>query len=456
MYNCAIILAAGEGKRMKSTLPKVLHKVCGKEMVNHVIDTLKEAEVDDINVIVGKGADEVKNGTSSRKVSYSFQDKQLGTGHAVKCAKDFLKGKEGTVAIFTGDAPLITSNTIKNLISFHEKNQYKATILTSIVSDPTGYGRIIREENEEVGKIVEHKDCNNEELKVNEINAGMYCFDIHELLGSLELLSNNNSQGEYYLTDVIEILKNKGFKVGALPVEFEETMGVNSRVQLSEVESIMRRRINNKHMENGVTLIDPNNTYIEPGVIIGNDTIIYPGNVIGGSTIIGQECILYPNSRIQSSIIGDKVTIQNSVILESSIGEDTTVGPFAYIRPESRIGKSARIGDFVEIKKSIIGDNTKVSHLTYIGDAEVGSKCNFGCGTVVVNYDGSKKYKTIIGNNVFIGCNTNLVAPIEVKNNSYIAAGSTITENVPEDALAIARAKQVNKEQWVIKKGFSK
>ncbi|MPN07594.1 Bifunctional protein GlmU [bioreactor metagenome] len=220
MYNCAIILAAGEGKRMKSSLPKVLHKVCGKEMVNHVIDTLKEAEVDDINVIVGKGADEVKNDTSSRKVSYSFQDKQLGTGHAVKCAKDFLKGKEGTVAIFTGDAPLITSNTIKNLISFHEKDQYKATILTSIVSDPTGYGRIIREENEEVGKIVEHKDCNDEELKVNEINAGMYCFDIHELLGSLELLSNNNSQGEYYLTDVIEILKSKGFKVGALPVEF--------------------------------------------------------------------------------------------------------------------------------------------------------------------------------------------------------------------------------------------
>lgn len=456
MYNCAIILAAGEGKRMKSSLPKVLHKVCGKEMVNHVIDTLKEAEVDDINVIVGKGADEVKNGTSSRKVSYSFQEKQLGTGHAVKCAKDFLEDKQGTVAIFTGDAPLITSNTIKDLISFHEENQCKATILTSIVDNPTGYGRIIREENEEVEKIVEHKDCNEKELKVNEINAGMYCFDIHELLNGLELLSNNNSQGEYYLTDVIEILKNKGFKVGALPVEFEETMGVNSRVQLSEVENIMKKRTNNKHMENGVTFIDPDNTYIEPGVIIGNDTIIYPGNVIQGNTVIGEGCVLYPNSRIESSIIGNRVTIQNSVILQSSVGENTTVGPFAYIRPESQIGKSVRIGDFVEIKKSTIGDNTKVSHLTYIGDAEVGSKCNFGCGTVVVNYDGVKKYKTIVGNNVFIGCNTNLVAPVEVKNNSYIAAGSTITENVPEYSLAIARAKQVNKEQWVIKKGFNK
>ena len=456
MYSCAVILAAGEGKRMKSSTPKVLHKACGKEMINHVIDTLRDAGIDDVNIIIGNGAEKVKQNTLSKNVSYSLQEKQLGTGHAVKCAKDFLNGKKGLAAIFTGDAPLITTDTVKKLIAFHEENDFKGTILTSIVENPYGYGRVIREDNGELKKIVEHKDCSKEELNVNEINAGMYCFDIDSLLDSLDSLSNNNAQGEYYLTDVIEILKNKGEKLGAMPVPFEETMGVNSRLQLAEVEQIMRRRINDKHMENGVTLIDPNNTYIDADVVIGNDTIIYPGNVIGGKTVIKENCVLYPNSRIQDSVIESGVIIQNSVILESHIGDNTTVGPFAYIRPESVIGKSARIGDFVEIKKSTIGDNTKVSHLTYIGDAEVGENCNFGCGTVIVNYDGKNKYKTIIGDNVFIGCNTNLVSPIKVNDNSYIAAGSTITEEVPKDALAIARAKQVNKEGWVIKKALKK
>lgn len=456
MYSCAIILAAGEGKRMKSTTPKVLHKACGKEMINHVIDTLREAGIDDVDVVIGNGAEQVKKNTMSRNVSYSLQDKQLGTGHAVKCAKDFLQDKEGIVTIFTGDAPLITPDTVKRLIAVHKEKNYKGTMLTSIVENPYGYGRVIREENGEVRKIVEHKDCSIEELKVNEINAGMYCFDIDALLESLNNLSNNNAQEEYYLTDVIEILKTKGEKLGAIPIAFEETMGVNSRVQLAQVEQIMRRRINNKHMDNGVTIIDPNNTYIEADVIIGNDTIVYPGNVIEGKTIIKENCVLYPNSRIKDAIIESEVTIQESVILESHIGDNTTVGPFAYIRPESVIGKSVRIGDFVEIKKSTIGDHTKVSHLTYIGDAEVGGHCNFGCGTVVVNYDGKNKYKTIIGDNVFIGCNTNLVSPVKVNDNSYIAAGSTITEEVPKDALAIARAKQVNKEGWVVKKALKK
>ncbi|GAA0726091.1 bifunctional UDP-N-acetylglucosamine diphosphorylase/glucosamine-1-phosphate N-acetyltransferase GlmU [Clostridium malenominatum] len=456
MYSCAVILAAGEGKRMKSTTPKVLHKACGKEMINHVIDTLRESGIDDVDIIIGNGAEQVKKNTMSRNVSYSLQEKQLGTGHAVKCAKDFLQGKKGIVAIFTGDAPLITPDTVKRLIAFHKEKNYKGTILTSIVENPYGYGRVIREENGEVRKIVEHKDCSIEELKLNEINAGMYCFDIDALLGSLNNLSNNNAQEEYYLTDVIEILKAKGEKLGAIPIPFEETMGVNSRVQLAEVEQIMRRRINHKHMDNGVTILDPNNTYIETDVLIGNDTIIYPGNVIEGKTIIKENCVLYPNCRIKDTTIECGVTIQESVILESHIGDNTTVGPFAYIRPESVIGKSVRVGDFVEIKKSTIGDHTKVSHLTYIGDAEVGENCNFGCGTVVVNYDGKKKYKTIVGDNVFIGCNTNLVSPVKVNDNSYIAAGSTITEEVPKDALAIARAKQVNKEGWVTKKALKK
>ena len=452
MYKCALILAAGQGTRIKSDLPKVLHKVCGKEMVNHVIDTMRKAEIDDINVIIGKGADLVKERTASRNISYSLQEEQLGTGHAVKCAIDFLKDKKGVVGVFAGDAPLIKPETIKKLFDTHYENNNKATLLSSIVDDPTGYGRIVRD-GEEVLKIVEHKDCTEEELKINEMNAAIYCFDIESLLDSLEKLSNDNKQGEYYLTDVIGILKNEGKKVGALSIDYEETIGVNSRVQLAEAESILRKRINNKHMENGVTLIDPNSTYIGDDVEIGRDTVIYPGNVIEGNTKIGENVVLYPNSRISNSTISNNVEIQSSVIIDSKIGDGTTVGPFAYIRPESVIGNNARIGDFVEIKKSNIGNNTKVSHLTYIGDAQVGENCNFGCGTVVVNYDGKKKHTTKIGNNSFIGCNTNLVSPVIVEDNTYIAAGSTIVNDVKEGELAVARSRQRNIEGWVDQRG---
>lgn len=454
MYKCALILAAGQGTRIKSDLPKVLHKVCGKEMVNHVIDTMRKAKIDDINVIIGKGAELVKEKTASRNVSYSLQEEQLGTGHAVKCAIDFLKNKTGVVGVFAGDAPLIKPETINKLFETHMENKNAATLLSSIVEDPTGYGRIVRD-GDEVLKIVEHKDCTEEELKINEMNAAIYCFDIESLLSSLEKLSNDNKQGEYYLTDVIGILKDEGKKVGALSIDYEETIGVNSRVQLAEAEEILRRRINRRHMENGVTLIAPNSTYIGDDVEIGRDTIIYPGNVIEGNTKIGEGVVLYPNSRISNSIISNNVEIQSSVIIDSQIGERTTVGPFAYIRPESVIGSHARIGDFVEIKKSNIGNNTKVSHLTYIGDAEVGENCNFGCGTVVVNYDGKNKNKTIVGNNSFIGCNTNLVSPVTVEDNTYIAAGSTIVNDVKEGELAIARAKQRNIEGWVAKRGLT-
>lgn len=454
MYKCALILAAGQGTRIKSDLPKVLHKVCGKEMVNHVIDTMRNAKIDDIDVIIGKGAELVKEKTASRNISYSLQEEQLGTGHAVKCAIDFLKGKKGIVGVFAGDAPLIKPETVEKLFNTHIENNNSATLLSSIVEDPTGYGRIVRA-GDEVLKIVEHKDCTEEELKINEMNAAIYCFDIESLLSSLEKLSNDNKQGEYYLTDVIGILKAEDKKVGALSIDYEETIGVNSRVQLAESEEILRKRINRRHMENGVTLMDPNTTYIGNDVEIGRDTIIYPGNVLEGKTKIGEGVTLYPNSRISNSIISNNVEIQSSVIIDSQVGEGTTVGPFAYIRPESVIGSHARIGDFVEIKKSNIGNNTKVSHLTYIGDAKVGENCNFGCGTVVVNYDGKKKNTTIIGNNSFIGCNANLVSPVTVEDNTYIAAGSTIVNNVKEGELAVARAKQRNIEGWVAKKGLT-
>ena len=456
MYKCALVLAAGQGKRIKSDLPKVLHKVCGKEMVNHVIDSVRDAGIDDVNLIIGKGAELVQNGTSDRNVSYSFQEEQLGTGHAVKCAKSFLEGKKGVVAVFAGDTPLIKKSTIEELFNEHINNENAATILTSLVKDPTGYGRIVRDESGQVLKIVEHKDCTEDELKINEMNTAIYCFDIELLVIALDKINNNNNQGEYYLTDVIEILKEENKKVGAVITEFEETIGVNSRVQLAEAEEILRNRINIMHMNNGVTLIDPKTTYIGVDVKIGKDTIIYPNNILEGNTEIGERCLLYQNSRISNSIIENDVDIQSSVILDSKVGENTTVGPFAYIRPETTIGKHARIGDFVEIKKSTIGDGTKVSHLTYIGDAEVGSECNFGCGTVVVNYDGKLKHKTIIGNNSFIGCNTNLVSPVKVDDNTYIAAGSTITSEVKEGELAIARAKQRNISGWVEKKGLKK
>ena len=455
MNKCALILAAGQGTRIKSDIPKVLHKVCGKEMVNHVIDNISKAGINDINVIIGKGAELVKEHTLEKNVSYSIQKEQLGTGDAVKSAKDFLSGKDGIVIIFAGDSPLTKVETINNLVDNHINNKNSATILTAIVDDPTGYGRIVRQ-GDEVLKIVEHKDCNEEELKINEMNSGMYCFDISELLVALDELSNDNVQGEYYLTDVIGILKSKGKKVGAVITDFEDTIGVNSRKQLAKAEEILRNRINDYHLNNGVTLIDPKTTYIGTDVEIGKDTIIYPNNILEGKTKIESNCVIYQNCRIKDSVIQEGTNVQASVVLDSKIGKNTTVGPFAYIRPESSIGNNVRIGDFVEIKKSTIGDETKVSHLTYIGDAEVGGGCNFGCGTVVVNYDGKEKHKTVIGDNSFIGCNTNLVSPVTVGNNTYIAAGSTITSEVKEGDLAIARARQKNIDGWVSKKGLMK
>lgn len=451
MGKYALILAAGEGKRMKSNMSKVLHQVCGKEMVNHVIDVMRSAGFDEVNVIVGKGKEQVMEKTKSRDVSFSVQEEQLGTGHAVLCAKEFLAGKEGTIAIFTGDAPLIRRETVAELLRMHEEKGYSATLLTSVIDNPTGYGRVVRE-GEDVARIVEQKDGTPEELAVKEINAGMYLFDVRELLSALGELKNENAQGEYYLTDVIGIMKAKGLTLGASITQFDETRGVNSREQLAEAEEIMRKRINRFHMENGVTLIDRERTYIGADVRIGMDTIIYPNNNLEGNTVIGSGCTLYPDSRIVDTVIGDRVTVTSSVVLESEVGNDTTIGPFAYVRPESQIGAHVKIGDFVEIKKSCIGDGTKISHLTYVGDAEVGKNVNFGCGTVTVNYDGTRKWKTTVGDDVFIGCNTNLIAPVTVNDGAYIAAGSTITDEVPKDSLAIARSRQVVKEEWAAKR----
>lgn len=451
----AVILAAGAGTRMKSKLPKVLHKVCGQSMLHHVIDVARGASIQECIVIVGHGAEEVKK-TLDKDVKTALQSQQLGTGHAVKVAEDLL-AEEGTILILNGDGPLLTEETLTKLINYHETGNYNATVLTAELLEPYGYGRIVRNEKEELLKIVEEKDATEEEKKIQEINSGIYCFDAKALKAALPRITNDNVQKEYYLTDALAIIKGMGGTVGVYKTEdYEDIMAVNSRGQLAQVEEIMRRRINEKHMAEGVTIIDPKHTYIEKKVKIGMDTILYPGTLLMGETVIGEDCIIGGNSRIENSTIGNKVHIQHSTIIDSVVGDHTTIGPYAYLRPNSRIGNHVKIGDFVEVKNSVIGHHSKASHLAYIGDAEVGEHVNIGCGVVFVNYDGKNKHKTIVKDHAFIGSNSNLIAPITVEETGYVASGSTITKDVPKGALAVGRSRQENKAGWVERKGLLK
>jgi len=447
----AVVLAAGQGTRMKSKLYKVLHPVCGKPMVQHVVDQILKLKLDKIVTIVGHGAEMVKSQLGD-SCEFALQSEQLGTAHAVMQAASYLEGKEGTTIVICGDTPLVTSDTIEALLNHHEITNAKATILTAKADDPTGYGRIVRNEMGHVAKIVEHKDANDEELKITEINTGTYCFDNAFLFDALKLVSNDNAQGEYYLPDVIEILKEKGEVISAYQTHsFEETLGVNDRVALSRAEAIMKKRINEFHMRNGVTIIDPENTYISADAEISRDTVILPGTIIKGKTVIGEDCEIGPHSEIKDCVIGKNTTIRQSVAHDSEIGDDVNIGPFSHIRPHSNISDHVRIGNFVEVKKSTIGKESKASHLSYIGDAEIGDNVNLGCGSITVNYDGQKKYLTKIEDGAFIGCNSNLIAPVTVGKGAYVAAGSTITSDVPGGSLSIARARQVNKENYVHK-----
>ena len=452
----AVILAAGQGTRMKSKLYKVLHPVCGKPMVQHVVDQITKLNIKEMVTVIGHGAEMVK--AELGDVShYVLQEQQLGTAHAVMQARTLLENKEGVTIVVCGDTPLITSETMESLFKHHEKLSAKATILTARIADPTGYGRIIRNNSGLVEKIVEHKDATEEERKINEINTGTYCFDNSALFAALNNVTNNNVQGEYYLPDIVEILKKEGEVVTAFQTEeLEETLGVNDRVALAEAERIMRFRTNIAHMRNGVTIIDPANTYIETEVEIGQDTVIYPGTIIKGKTTIGMDCKIGPNSEIDSCRIGNETVVRQSVAHKSSIGDSVNIGPFAHIRPDSDINDEVKIGNFVEIKKAVFGKGSKASHLSYIGDAEVGSNVNIGCGSITVNYNGKNKYLTKIEDEVFIGCNSNLVAPVTVGKGAYVAAGSTITKDVPGNALSIARARQVNKENYSQKLNLKK
>ncbi|MER2128705.1 bifunctional UDP-N-acetylglucosamine diphosphorylase/glucosamine-1-phosphate N-acetyltransferase GlmU [Solibacillus sp.] len=447
----AVILAAGQGTRMKSKLYKVLHPVCGKPMVEHVIDHIGSLDVERVVTVVGHGAELVKE-TLGNKSEYVLQAEQLGTAHAVQQAEPILGSLEGTTLVVCGDTPLIRPETMQALFAHHEANRAKATILTAVAENPTGYGRILRDADGQVAQIVEQKDASANQQLVKEINTGTYCFDNKALFEALKQVKNDNAQGEYYLPDVIEILQKQGEVVAAYVTDnFDETLGVNDRFALSQAEELMRARINERHMRNGVTIINPATTHISADAVIGSDTILLPGVIIEGKTKIGEDCKIGPNSQIVDSQIGDGTTIHSSVVLNSQVGNETAVGPFAHLRPDSSLGNHVKVGNFVEVKKSALGDDTKVSHLSYIGDAEVGSNVNIGCGSITVNYDGKNKFKTTIEDDVFVGCNSNLVAPVTLRKGSFIAAGSTITKEVPEEALAVARARQENKLGYVSK-----
>ena len=408
----AVVLAAGKGTRMKSEQPKVVHEVLYKPMINHVVDELKSLGVDETIVVVGHGASAVEALVSD--VTFVYQREQLGTGHAVMQAKEYLSGKSGKVLVINGDVPIIRPETIKNLLEKACDNS--ATILTAIHNTPNEYGRVVRDEFGNLKEIIEDIDLQEDTKKIQEINAGVYCFDIEKLVETLDKLQPNPKTGEYNITDIIKIMANENLKLGAVITDDNtEVLKVNNMVQLELLTRILRMRINTAHMINGVVIEDANSTHIYDDVIIGKDTVIHPNTIIRSDVVIGENCELGPN---------------------------------AYIREGCRLANKVKIGGFVEIKKAIIGEGTKVPHLSYMGDCEIGAKTNIGCGTITCNYDGFNKSKTIIGDHSFIGSNTNLVAPVTLGNNTFIAAGSTITEDVPDDALAIARERQTNKEGW--------
>lgn len=452
----AIILGAGKGTRMKSKLYKVLHPVCGKPMIQHVVDQISGLSFGKIIAILGYGGDAVKNQLGGN-ISYTVQEEQLGTAHAVQQAAPLLEGREGTTVVLCGDTPLITGSTVQDLLSFHEKEQASVSVLTAMMADPTGYGRIIRDSSGQVTQIIEHKDATDEQIQINEISTGIFCFDNKKLFEALKHVKNDNVQGEYYLPDVLSILKNNSETVtGFVTSAYEETIGVNDRQALAEAEKIMKARINAHHMKEGVTIIDPDHTYISADATIGRDTVIYPGTVVTGAVAIGEDCEIGPNSEIKNSSIGQGTKVKQSVVHDSVVGDEVAIGPFAHIRPLSEIQDRVKIGNFVEIKKSTMAEGSKASHLSYIGDAEIGKAVNLGCGSITVNYDGVNKHLTRVEDGAFIGCNVNLVAPVTVGKNAFVAAGSTITDNVDDYSLSIARARQVNKENYTEKMNIKK
>lgn len=449
MNKYVMILAAGKGTRMKSSLPKVLHEAAYHPLLFYVLKAAGEIGADKICTVIGHGADKVRD-TFEGQTEFVLQKEQKGTGHAVKEGLTALSDcNDGSVLILCGDTPLLRSETLKELIRNHEENGSAVTVMSASLDNPFGYGRIVRNERGELCKIVEQRDASPEEAAINEINSGVYCFNLNFLRKAVSLLRTDNSQGEFYLTDTIEIALKQNLIASVFCIDdFEEVKGINDRIQLADASRILFRRKRLEVMENGVSLTDPDSVFIDPLVEIGNDTVVEPNTVIKGNTVIGSGCRIGPDAELTDSVLGDGVRFWRSVGVEAKVGNGGNIGPFAYLRPKTVLSGNVKVGDFVEVKNSVIGEGTKLPHLTYIGDSDIGSECNIACGTITCNYDGFDKTRSEIGDRVFVGCNVNLVSPVKVDDGAYIAAGSTITKNVPGDALAVAREKQSNKEGW--------
>ena len=451
----SVVLAAGKGTRMKSGLIKVLHPIAGLPMIAWPVAAARDAGSGPIVLVIGHQATAVQGVfRGDADIRCAMQEEQLGTGHAVACALEALHGFRGTVLILCGDTPLLRAETLKSMLALHRGSQAAVTVLTAVMEDPSGYGRVVRDASGRVARIVEQKDADPEEQKIREINSGIYCMDSGFLFGNIKGLGNDNAQGEYYLTDLLAIAVHQGLTCLALQAgDAVEIMGVNDRSQLAEAGRVLRRRINREHMLNGVTITDPDTTYIDHGVTIGADTTIHPGCHLSNGTIIGDGCEIEGCVSISGCRIGDDCHIKAASVLEDSeLGEDVAVGPMAHLRPGTRLGNKVKIGNFVETKKITMGEGSKASHLTYLGDAEIGRDVNIGCGTITCNYDGVNKHRTVIGDDVFIGRDVQLVAPVSVGRNSLVAAGTTVTKDVPPDSLALSRVPQVNKEGWRLKK----
>jgi len=449
-----VILAAGKGTRMRSAVPKVLHPIAGLSLIEHVLRIAGTLQPASIVVVVGHQADAVRDALAPRAgLHIALQEPQLGTAHALMQAESALAAASGTVVLLSGDVPLLRPATLARLVEAHEACGAAATVATAVVESPHGYGRIIRRDGR-IAAIVEHRDATAAEREIREINGGIYAFDLASVFGALRAISTGNAQREYYLTDLVKVYRESGARVQTVIVDdWQEILGVNSRKELADLAAILKNRINDALMEAGVTLVDPATAFIGPDVTVGADTVIHPGVYLEGGTRVGSGCVIHSGVRIIDSDLDDGVVINNfCVITGSRIAKGARLGPFTHIRPQSEIGEEAHVGNFVELKKTSLGRGTKASHLTYLGDATIGSKVNVGAGTITCNYDGVAKHPTIIEDGAFIGSDTQLIAPVTVGRGAYIAAGSSITEDVPPDALAISRGKQVNKPDWV-KKG---
>jgi bifunctional UDP-N-acetylglucosamine pyrophosphorylase / glucosamine-1-phosphate N-acetyltransferase len=448
------ILAAGQGTRMKSALPKVLHEVAGQSLIGHVLRTARTARPASISLVVGHKADTVRAHLAEQPdLRFALQEPQLGTAHAVQQVEPLLAGQRGTLILLSGDVPLLSPKTVQKLVETHQAANAAATVASAIVEQPYGYGRIVRHEGR-IARIVEERDASPEERKIREINSGIYAFNLETLFEALRGIASQNAQGEYYLTDLIAIYRRRKLPVETLIIDNpDEIRGINSRSELAEVSRIVRQSKNEELMAAGVTIVDPATTYIDQDVEVGADTVIQPGVVIEGHTRIGSACEIQAHVRICDSEIADRVTINNfCLIVGARVADGVSVGPFAHLRPETVVGTGAKIGNFVELKKTTLGPGSKANHLAYLGDATIGANVNIGAGTITCNYDGENKHETVIEDGVFIGSDTQLIAPVRVGKGAYVAAGSSITNDVPAGSLGIARGRQSNIEGWAAKK----